>query len=139
MALKITLKPQEKMIVGGAVISNGNKASCELIIESKVPILREKDILSESEADTPCRQLYFIIQLMYIDEGNQAIHQKNYWDLVTEIVNAAPSMVNLIDRINEEIVSGRYYQALKLAHELIGYEQEVISRVQQPIESIRNG
>ena len=137
MALKITLKPQEKMIVGGAVISNGNKASCELIIESKVPILREKDILSENDADTPCRQLYFIIQLMYIDEGNRAVHQKNYWDLVTEIVNAAPSMVDLIDHINEQIVSGRYYQAIKLAHELIGYEQEVISRVQQPIESIR--
>jgi len=68
MALKITLKPQEKMIVGGAVISNSNKAGCDLIVESKVPILREKDILSENDADTPCRQLYFIIQLIYIDE-----------------------------------------------------------------------
>lgn len=139
MALKITLKPLEKMILGGAVISNGNKAGCELIIESKVPILREKDILSESEADTPCRQLYFIIQLMYIDEENRAAHQKNYWDLVNEILNAAPSMVELIDHINENIVSGRYYQALKLAKKLIDYEREVISRVQQPFESIRKG
>ena len=130
MALKITLKPQEKMILGGAVISNGNNAGCELIIENKVPILREKDILSENNADTPCRQLYFIIQLMYIDEGNQAIHQKNYWDLVNEIVKAAPSTVGLIDHINEEIVGGRYYQALKLAQKLIDYEQEVVSRVQ---------
>jgi len=48
-------------------------------------------------------------------------------------------MVDLIDHINEEIVRGRYYQALKLAQKLIGYEQEVIRRVQQPIESLRNG
>ena len=130
MALKITLKPREKMVLGGAVISNGNKAGCELIIESRVPILREKDILSENDADTPCRQLYFIIQLLYIDEGNQAIHQQNYWDLVNEIVKAAPSTVGLIDHINEEIVSGRYYQALKLTQKLIDYEQEVIRRVQ---------
>ena len=130
MTLKITLKPQEKMILGGAVIANGNNAGCQLIIENKIPILREKDILSENDADTPCRQLYFIIQLMYIDEENLAIHQKNYWRLVKEIVKAAPSTVSLIDQINEEIVSGRCYQALKLAQNLIEYEQEAISRVQ---------
>lgn len=130
MTLKITLKPQEKMILGGAVIANGNNAGCQLIIENKVPILREKDILSENGADTPCRQLYFIIQLMYIDEENLAIHQQNYWRLVKDIIKAAPSTVGLIDQINEEIVSGRYYQALKLTRNLIDYEQEAISRVQ---------
>ena len=130
MTLKITLKPQEKMILGGAVIANGNNAGCQLIIENKVPILREKDILSENDADTPCRNLYFIIQLIYIDAENLDIHQKNYWSLVNEIVKAAPSTVGLIDQINEEIVSGRCYQALKLAQKLIEYEQEAISRVQ---------
>jgi flagellar protein FlbT len=128
MTLKITLKPQEKMILGGAVIANGNNAGCQLVIENKVPILREKDILSETDADTPCRQLYFIIQLIYIDEENLAVHQKNYWRLVKEIVKAAPSTIGLIDQINEEIVSGRYYQALKLTRKLIDYEQEAIRR-----------
>ncbi len=45
MALKISLKPHEKMILGGAVITNGNSMGCHLVIENKVPILREKDIL----------------------------------------------------------------------------------------------
>ena len=131
MALKISLKPNERMILGGAVISNGNNAGCQLIIENKVPILREKDIMSEADIDSPCRQLYFLIQLMYIDdESNLEIHQSNYWRLVNEIVNAAPSTVGLIDHINEEIVNGRFYQALKLSQELIDYEQEVVSRVQ---------
>ena len=130
MALKITLKPHEKMILSGTVIANGSNTGCQLIVENKVPVLREKDILSENEADTPCRNLYFIIQLMYVDAENLAIHQKNYWGLVNDIVKAAPSTVGLIDQINEEIVSGRFYQALKLAQNLIEYEQEAISRVQ---------
>jgi flagellar protein FlbT len=130
MALKITLKAQEKMILGGAVISNGNNAVCQLIVENKVPILREKDIMKEIDADSPCRSLYFFIQLMYIDTENIDIYQQNYWDLVNDIVKAAPSTVGLIDRINEEIVIGRFYRALKLAQKLIDYEQEVISRVQ---------
>ena len=130
MALRITLKPQEKMILGAAVITNASGAGCNLIIENKVPILREKDILSEKEANSPCRRIYFVIQLMYIDEENLKIHQKTYWTLVKDLVKAVPSTVALIDQISEHIVSARYYQALKLAQKLCDYEQEVISRVQ---------
>jgi len=130
MALHITLKPREKMILSGAVITNGSGSRCNLIIKNKIPILREKDILSENEVDSPCRRIYFVIQLMYIDEENLEIHQKNYWKLVKDLINAAPSTVGLIDSIGEEIVNGRYYQALKLAQKLIDYEQEIISRVQ---------
>ena len=130
MALRITLKPQEKMILGGAVITNGNGFRCNLIVENKVPILREKDILSESDANSLCRQLYFVIQLMYIDEENLDAHQKNYWELVKDLIKAAPSSTYLIDQINERILGGRYYQALKLGQKLIDYEQEVINRVQ---------
>ena len=130
MALRISLKPNEKMILGGAVITNGNGFRCNLIIENKVPILREKDILSESEANSLCRRLYFVIQLMYIDEENLDAHQKNYWKLVKDLIKAVPSSMIFIDQISEEIIGGRYYQALKLAQKLIDYEQEVISRVQ---------
>ena len=73
---------------------------------------------------------------MYIDEENLAAHQKHYWKLVKDLVKAAPSSMNLIDRISEEIVSGKYYQALKLAKKLIDYEQEVISRVQKSFASL---
>jgi flagellar protein FlbT len=130
MALRISLKPQEKMILGGAVIMNGNNTGCKLIIENTVPILREKDILNENDANSPCRRIYFVIQLMYIDEENLVNHQKKYWKLIKDLVKAAPSTIDVIDQISEEIVSARYYQALKLAQKLIDYEQEVISRVQ---------
>ena len=130
MALRISLKPNEKMILGGAVITNGSGFRCNLIIQNKVPILREKDILSECDANSLCRQLYFVIQLMYIDEENLDAHQINYWKLVKDLIKAVPSSRIFIDQISEEILGGKYYQALKLAQKLIDYEQEVISRVQ---------
>jgi hypothetical protein len=55
----------ERLIVDGAVIRNGGKASV-LFIENVIPILREKDIMGEKEADTPCKRIYFILQLMYL-------------------------------------------------------------------------
>ena len=128
MPLKITLKPHERMIVGGAVITSGN-SKCDLLIENKVSILRQKDIMSEKDADSPCRKIYFTIQLMYIDEENLIEHHNTYWKLVQDIVKAAPSMLALIDQISEHIINNKYYQALKLARKLIDYEQEVIDRV----------
>ena len=130
MSLKITLKPQERMIIGGAVVTNGNSTGCDLIIDNKVPILRQKDILTEEEANSPCRKIYLLIQLMYIDEENFVTYQHSYWQLIQEIVQAAPSRTGLIDQISEHILKRRYYQALKLAKHLINYEQEAISCVQ---------
>ena len=128
MPLKITLKPHERMIVGGAVITNGN-TRCDLLIENKVSILRQKDIMSETDADSPCRKIYFTIHLMYIDEENLIEHHNTYWKLVQDIVKAAPSMLALIDQISEHILNNKYYQALKLARKLIDYEQEIIDHV----------
>ena len=128
MPLKITLKPHERMIAGGAVITNGN-TKCDLLIENKVSILRQKDIMSEKDADSPCRRIYFAIQLMYVDEENLIEHHSTYWKLVQDIVKAAPSMLALIDQISEHILNNKYYQALKLARKLIDYEQEIIDHV----------
>ena len=136
MALKITLKPGERMILGGAVVTNGSSGSCDLIVENKVPILRQKDILTEDRADSPCRSIYLAVQLMYIDEPNLSTYHKLYWDLVREVIKAAPSTVGLIDAISEHILGRRYYQALKLTKRLIDYEQEVIRRVSGSIEKV---
>jgi flagellar protein FlbT len=129
MALKITLKPNEKMIVGGAVVTNGNSKNTDLIIENNVPVLRQKDILSEKDATSPCSRIYFIIQLMYINEENLIDHQTVYWKLVRELLDAVPRLAGHINQINENILGGNFYRALKLAGELIGYEQEVLKHV----------
>ena len=136
MALKITLKPNEKMVVGGAVIANGNIKNADLIIENNVPILRQKDILSEKDATSHCSRIYFLIQLMYIDEENMATHQHTYWELVRELLEAVPRLTAHIDQINENILSGNCYRALKLAGELIVYEQEVLEYVHATTDPI---
>jgi flagellar protein FlbT len=111
------------------VITNGTIKNTDLIIENNVPILRQKDILSEKDATSPCSRIYFLIQLMYIDEENIATRQPTYWKLVRELLEAVPRLTGHIDQINESILRGNCYQALKLAGELIDYEQEVLKYV----------
>ena len=125
MPLKLTLKPHERVIIGGAVVTNG-ASSCHLLIENNVPILRQSDILSESQANTPCRRIYFVIQLIYIDQAQSAELQPVFWELAREVLEAAPSMKNLISRISQFIIENKMYQALKTARKLIQYEEELI-------------
>jgi flagellar protein FlbT len=135
MALKIRLKPKERVIIGGAVVTNGNNNS-DLVIENNIPILREKDIMAEEDADTPCRRIYFVVQLMYVDEKNMADHHSTYWKLVHDVVDAAPSTILFIDQMSGHILNGQYYKALKAARRLIDYEQEVVKNARKPIRSI---
>jgi flagellar protein FlbT len=128
VALKISLKPHEKLIIGGAVVKNGPVRS-DFVIENVVPVLREKDILTPEKADSPCRKIYLIIQLMYVDEGNLTQYHKTYWELVQEVVGAAPSQRKILTEISGKILERCYYQALKLARKLINYEQEVMNIV----------
>lgn len=128
MALKISLKPGERMIIGGAVVKNGDSKT-ELFIENKVLLLREKDIMGEKDARTVAEKIYFTVQLMYIDQDNLVDHHNTYWHYVAELTKAAPSTVPLIDQISEKIVGNHYYQALKLSRKLMDYEKEIMSRV----------
>lgn len=135
MALKITVKPHEKLIIGGAVIENGSTKS-ELLVENNVPILRGKDIMSLQEADSPCKRIYFTIQLMYVDQENLVEHHNTYWELVKDVVEAAPSRRPVLQEISDHVLNRRYYQALKLTRSIIAYEQEVIKNVRSTTASI---
>ena len=61
---------------------------------------------------------------------------KTYWRLVRDLLRAAPSLLGLIDQISEHILKVEYYQALKIAKELINYEQEVLDCVQECAKNI---
>jgi flagellar protein FlbT len=127
MALKITLKPNERVIIAGAAIRNGPSAA-SLLVENNVPILRGKDILKEKDSLSPAQKIYFIIQIMYLDQENLAAHHTLYWELVRSFIKAAPSSLRLIDEISEHILGSRYYKALKTARKLIDYEKSILSR-----------
>lgn len=132
MSLKLRLKPEEKVLVGGAVIRNGSKAT-EIIIENNVPILRQKDIMTEKEANSPARRVYFAIQLMYIDPENLADYHEKFWELAKDILAAAPSTGSHLRKISEKVLCGDYYQALKSTQKLMTYEEELLAHVKKSL------
>jgi flagellar biosynthesis repressor protein FlbT len=129
MALKVELKPGERMILGECVVTNGDQRT-RLTIDGQIPMLREKDILTSQLADTPAKRIYLAIQLMYTSKDPRA-HHAVYFALVRELVQAAPSAWSYVENINNLILTGEMYKALKVAKTLIAYEQELIDHAKR--------
>jgi flagellar biosynthesis repressor protein FlbT len=125
MALKVELKPHERIIIGNCVITNTDQRARLLIDGEKIPILREKDIMTPETADTPAKLIYLAVQLMYISPEPQVNHG-TYFNLLRDIVTAAPSMWPIIEGININILSGELYLALKEAKKLVAYEKNLL-------------
>jgi flagellar biosynthesis repressor protein FlbT len=125
MSLKVELKPHERLIVGNCVITNSDQRT-RLFIDGKAPVLREKDILSAATADSPAKRIYFAVQLMYLEDDIERL-RRDYFALVTDLVRAAPSTIHIIDEINNEILTGQLYKALRAAKKLIQHEQDILT------------
>jgi len=127
MALVIDLKPGEKVLIGDAVVTNDEQRT-RLHIAGDSPIMREKDVMQEHEADTPCKKVYFLVQCMYMARDTKDYHER-YFELVKDIQKAAPSCTVFFSQINEQIISRHFYKALKLCRELIDHETELMANV----------
>jgi flagellar protein FlbT len=125
MALKVELKPNERIIVGNAVIRNGEQRT-RFFIEGDAPILREKDILTPKTADSPAKKIYLAVQLMYL-QNDLSTHNEIYFPLVRDFLSAAPSAMPLIAEVNNRILSGDLYKALRSAKKLVAYEQDLMA------------
>jgi flagellar biosynthesis repressor protein FlbT len=124
MALKVELKPGERIILGDAVITNADQRT-RLVIEGETPILREKDIMTVKLADSPAKRIYLAVQLMYTSRDPRPHHQ-TYFVLLHELVQAAPSAWPHMVEVSNLIMAGDMYKALKSATKLIVYEKELL-------------
>ena len=128
MALRISLKPRERVILGAAVIRNGSGRT-NLTVENQVPVLRESDILPPNAVGTPCERIYMAIQLLYVDPDTEASTLESYRSLVADVRRAAPSTEPLIEVVDALVRDRQYYQALKAARALLAHERRLLARV----------
>jgi flagellar protein FlbT len=125
VSLKVELKPHERLIIGNCIVTNSDQRT-RLFIDGNAPILREKDILTPDTANSPAKRIYLAVQLMYLENDISTLRGQ-YFELVNDIVTAAPSCIPIVDEINNDILTGALYKALKAAKRLIQYEQDLLT------------
>jgi len=125
MPLKLSLKPGEKFVLNGAVLTNGDKRT-SLVIQNKACLLREKDIMQPEEANTPARRIYLPIMMMYLDAEGSDTYYNDFALRMTEFMGAVRNRhaLQLCVEISRDVMSGSYYKALMLCRKLFDFEQE---------------
>jgi len=130
MALKLTLKPGEKIAINGAVVVNGDRRT-EFVVENKASILRESDIMRAEEATTPARLIYLPVMMMALDPAARKTLFAEFDKRLTEFagVLSDPSALSLCLKISAAVANGAYYKALGHCRLLIEFENERLSHV----------
>ncbi len=125
--LKISLKPNEKIYLNGAVIRSDRKVTLELL--NDVNFLLESHVLQAEDASTPLRQLYFIVQIMLMNPEGAAdardLFRKSLPLLLASFENeAVRSALKSVDRLVGE---DRLFEALKAIRGLYPLEEQSLA------------
>ncbi len=134
MPLKLSLKPGEKFVVNGAVVTNGDRRT-SLIIQNKASILREKDVLQPDDVTTPARRIYFPLMMMYLDPDDSSAYYDDFVIRMTEFMGAikSPDAMAECVSISRDVMSGQYYKALLRCRKLFAFEGERLSYVPESV------
>lgn len=128
MALKLNLKPGEKLVINGAVIVNGDRKT-SLAIRNFAHIMRESDVMQEEQANTPTRRAYFAAQLLLLDPEGRADYVPQARELITALKQAYtnPDVLIGLDKALGHLEGGDYYKSLAILRRVIRYEDLLLA------------
>ena len=124
--MHITLRPNEKIYVNGAVLKVDRKVSIELMNDAV--FLLEAHVMLERNATTLMRQLYFIVQTMLMEPGESEANMQAFHGQCVAISAAYDSMpvIEGLIRIAGLVDKRRHFEALKVIRGLFPVEDELI-------------
>jgi len=125
---KISLKPNERIYVNGAVIKFDRKTSIEFL--NDVHFLLESQILQAADANTPLKRLYFIIQLQLMAPGDTQSARQMFADQLEQLVNIFEESDILSDLKNIDRLVGekRFHEAMKSLRSLYPIERRIFEK-----------
>jgi flagellar protein FlbT len=128
MTLRVELKDNERLVIGDSVVINTSGSRIELVVKGDAPVLRERDVMQPEAATTVARRVYLLVQAMYLARSLEP-HQAEYLSLIADVFRAAPSTGPIIADINQQIVAGNMFKALKAARALVKHEATLLATV----------
>lgn len=131
--LKIYLKASERIFINGAVLRTDRKVALELLNDAH--FLLEQHVIQADEADTPLKQLYYVVQLMVMaprdSETVMPIFRASMAGLLAAFDNQR--ILAALKDIDVLVVEGSFYDALKAIRGLYPQELEILKAADVPV------
>ncbi len=134
MPLKLDFKAGEKLVINGAVVENVG-GNAKLLIHNDSAIIREKEILSKTETNTPAARVYFTLQCAYMFPRHEEEYLETFRGFLKDYVAAAPSAKPIADEIIKMVEEAKLYRALKATQKLIRHEADTFNELANKLEA----
>jgi flagellar protein FlbT len=132
--LKLSLKPNEKIYINGAVVRVDRKVTLELL--NDVQFLLESHVLQPEDASTPLRQLYFIVQVMLMNPQGAADARAMFRrSLPLMLASFEDEQIRAtLKHVDRLVGEDRVYEALKAIRSLYPLERIALGANRETIE-----
>jgi flagellar protein FlbT len=120
--MHISLRPNEKIYINGAVIRVDRKVCLELLNDAT--FLLEAHVMLAKDATTPLRQLYFIVQMLLMDAGSASAAREMFGRSMRVMLASyeSPPLVTGLKRVEALVATGKTFEALKMIRTLLPLE-----------------
>lgn len=130
--LVLKLAPNERVLLNGAVIENGDRRSRFTIMTPDAKLLRLRDAVHPEEATTPVRRLCYATQLVLTGDADPEDCKLKLLRNVEELsrILTDTDSHSKLATATAALIEGHHYQALKALRGLIPREDRLMAQVQ---------
>ncbi|MBO1904404.1 flagellar biosynthesis repressor FlbT [Microvirga sp. 3-52] len=116
--MRFSLKAGERIFINGAVLTVSQKVTLSLLNEAR--FLLESHVLQVTEATTPMRQLYFVVQSLLINPQEAGKVMGAFRKLHDALVQVAADegVKDTLGKVGDLVEADRTFDALKLIRTL---------------------
>lgn len=127
--LVLKLAPKERVLINGAVIENGDRRSRLSIVTPDANILRLRDAIHPTEANTPVRRVCYAAQLILTGDSNPDDARMGLLRSIEELsqVFTDPDSRNAIAEATDSLIGNQFYRCLKALRSLIPREERLMA------------
>lgn len=129
MALTLKLRPGERFVINGAVVTNGDRPVA-VTVGNFAHILRERDILHEEQATTPVTRAYYGIQALLLANSTGEAERGAAVAAIEELIGVFRNedVLTCLQRARGHVGAVDYYKALVALKKVIQYERLLFAK-----------
>lgn len=130
--LVLKLRPSERILINGVVLENGDRRTKLNVLTSDAHVLRLRDAIHPDEVNTPVRRVCYIAQMVLAGEADPKDGRQQLLagiEQLSQVFRDSDSRTKL-NLATENVVSSKFYPALKALRGLLAREQRLMERVQ---------
>lgn len=127
--LVLKLAPNERILVNGAVIENGDRRTRLSIKTPDANILRLKDAIHPNDAKTPVRRVCYIAQLVLSGDASAEVGRKQLLSGIEQLSRVFDDSDSrrLLNSATEAVLEKQFYAALKALRGLLSREERLLA------------